>query len=90
MLVASALVVVLPPGNYTVVVSAATGTGVALLEVSDLRSLDRAVVPAAGAANLVVQSGNPMGKSGTFSAAAAKAALELCAAVPIAVSVGGR
>lgn len=33
----SALVVVLPPGNYTAVVSAASGTGIALLEVYDLR-----------------------------------------------------
>jgi hypothetical protein len=40
----SALVVVLPPGNYTASVSAATGTGVALLEVYDLRSINPAVV----------------------------------------------
>lgn len=33
----SALVVVLPPGNYTAQVSAATGTGIALLEVYDVR-----------------------------------------------------
>lgn len=33
----SALVVVLPPGNYTAMVSASTGNGVALLEVYDLR-----------------------------------------------------
>ena len=33
----SALVVVLPPGNYTAIVSAAAGTGVALLEVTDIR-----------------------------------------------------
>ncbi len=33
----SALVVVLPPGNYTATVSAAAGTGVALLEITDLR-----------------------------------------------------
>ncbi len=35
----SALVVVLPPGNYTAIVSAAAGTGVALLEAYDLRNL---------------------------------------------------
>jgi hypothetical protein len=35
----AALVVVLPPGNYTAVVTAATGTGVALLEVYDLRAV---------------------------------------------------
>ena len=33
----SALVVVLPPGNYTAIVSATTGTGIALLEVTDVR-----------------------------------------------------
>lgn len=33
----SALVVVLPPGNYTAAVTGASGTGVALLEVYDLR-----------------------------------------------------
>lgn len=37
--VESALVVVLPPGNYTAMVSAAAGTGIALLEVADLRTL---------------------------------------------------
>ena len=35
--VESALLVVLPPGNYTAIVSAATGTGIALLEVTDTR-----------------------------------------------------
>ncbi len=35
--VESALVVVLPPGNYTAIVSATTGTGIALLEVTDIR-----------------------------------------------------
>ncbi len=35
--VESALVVVLPPGNYTAIVSATTGTGIALLEVTDVR-----------------------------------------------------
>ena len=33
----AALVVVLPPGNYTAIVSATTGTGIALLEVTDVR-----------------------------------------------------
>lgn len=41
--VESALVVVLPPGNYTAIVSAAAGTGVALLEVTDLRTLPPSV-----------------------------------------------
>ncbi|MEY4938840.1 MAG: hypothetical protein RIQ93_575 [Verrucomicrobiota bacterium] len=34
----SAMTVVLPPGNYTAIVSAAAGTGVALLEITDLRN----------------------------------------------------
>lgn len=43
----SALLLVLPPGNYTAIVSAASGTGVALLEVTDLRIFGAATVPAA-------------------------------------------
>lgn len=39
----SALLVVLPPGSYTAVVSASAGTGVALLEITDLRILGGAV-----------------------------------------------
>jgi hypothetical protein len=42
--VESALVVVLPPGNYTAIVTAAAGTGVALLEVNDLRTLPTSTV----------------------------------------------
>lgn len=42
----SALLVVLPPGNYTAIVSAASGTGVALLEVTDLRIFDSTTLPA--------------------------------------------
>lgn len=84
----AALVVVLPPGNYTAVVSAATGTGIALLEVSDLRNLGGTVVPAASAHELVVQRGAAPARSGT--ASPARAALELCAALPLAVAVSGR
>jgi hypothetical protein len=86
----SALVVVLPPGNYTAIVSAASGTGIALLEVNDLRSLGSTVIPASASPGRVVQSGVPAGKAATMSAAAAKAALELCAGVPLAVSVASR
>lgn len=42
----SALLVVLPPGNYSAMVSAASGTGVALLEVTDLRIFGTATLPA--------------------------------------------
>jgi hypothetical protein len=88
--VESALIVVLPPGNYTAVVSAATGTGIALLEVSDLRGLGGTVVPATGPTDLVVQSGGVPATSGRSSAAPAKAAVEICAAVPLAITAVGR
>lgn len=89
--VESALVVVLPPGNYTAVVSAASGTGIALLEVSDLRSLDSTVVPATSPTDLVVQNGTASsGRTITVSVAAANAAVELCAALPLGVSVAKR
>ena len=87
--VEAALVVVLPPGNYTAVVSAATGTGIALLEVSDLRNLGGTVVPASAPTDLVVQNGAVNGKMGTLAASATKAAVELCT-LPIAVSVASR
>jgi hypothetical protein len=80
----SALVVVLPPGNYTAIVSAAAGTGVALLEVTDLRSISSNAVPASAQATLVVQNGGVPAKG-----AANSSLLELCN-LPIAVSVAGR
>lgn len=42
----SALVVTLPPGNYTAIITAGTGTGIALLEITDL-SLGGMAFPAA-------------------------------------------
>jgi hypothetical protein len=90
--VESALVLVLPPGNYTAVVSALSGTGIALLEVSDLRNLGGTVVPATSPTNLVVQGGTgpAPGKPFSLSAAATKATLEFCAAVPLAVTIASR
>ena len=85
----SALVVVLPPGNYTAVVSAATGTGIALLEVTDLRMFSGTALPAEARRDLVVQGGPMQGRATTLAGAAAKAAQELCA-LPIAVSVATR
>lgn len=50
----SALLLVLPPGNYSAIVSSATGaTGTALLEVNDLRTLNGAVTAAEIAAAAV-------------------------------------
>lgn len=43
----SALLVVLPPGNYSAVVSAETGTGIALLEVTDVRNFLGTITAAA-------------------------------------------
>lgn len=81
----SALVVVLPPGNYTAIASSGSGTGIALLEVMDLRNLGNTVVPASVVAGEVVVAA-PVRTPAT----GAKAALELCAALPLAVSVASR
>jgi hypothetical protein len=85
----SALIVVLPPGNYTAIVSAATGTGIALLEVTDLRNPATSALPASVPSELVVQSSAAPG-SGTNAGAMTKAALELCAGVPLGVAVANR
>lgn len=76
--VESALVVVLPPGNYTAIVSTASGSGVALLETYDLRGQT--------AANLIA-SRDAARKPASSLAAAAKGAIELCGGVPLAVAV---
>jgi hypothetical protein len=80
----STLVLVLPPGNYTAVVSAATGTGIALLEVRDLRSVGAGVAPAATAPGAVVR------RAASQAGAVAQAAPELCGAVPLTVAVAVR
>lgn len=86
----SALVVVLPPGNYTAVVSAASGTGVALLEVTDLRNLGGSVATA-GAEDLKLallrdRAPSPA-KIATPAAAKGPPASELCGDVPAAVAL---
>jgi hypothetical protein len=88
--VESALVVVLPPGNYTAIVTAASGTGVALLEVNDLRTLSGAVVPTSTPTDRVVQRGAFPAKAADISTSTAKAALELCAALPLGATVASR
>jgi hypothetical protein len=85
----SALLVVLPPGNYSAVVSATAGTGLALLEVSDLRNLNSTAVPASGTPGAVVRR-DAMPARENRTGALAQAAIELCAAVPLAVTVAGR
>jgi hypothetical protein len=76
----SALVVVLPPGNYTAVVSGVGGTtGVALLEATDLRIIG----PAANAAQFI--SSLPTNASPAARKAALARALELCG-LPLAVT----
>lgn len=82
----SALVVVLPAGNYTAVVSSSSGTGVALVEAYDLR----AVSPSA---NLIAQHRlAPTARAASFVATPAKpssrpAVLELCDGLPLAAAV---
>ena len=89
--VESALLVVLPPGNYTAVVSSATAaTGIALLEVTDLRSFTSNSLPAGSTGELVVKSqSGPAARSITLSPMA-RVAAELCGAVPLAISVASR
>ena len=79
----SALVVVLPPGNYTAHVSASGGTGVALLEINDLRSL--------GVTGIAVSSvPGPTRQAASALASVAKAALEFCDGLPLAATVANR
>jgi len=79
-----ALALVLPPGNYTAVVSSATAaTGVALLEVRDFRGFGAAVAPASGAPGSVVQQGGGAAANG-------RAPVELCGTSPVTVTVAGR
>lgn len=83
--VEAALVVVLPPGNYTTIVSAVSGTGIALLEISDLRNLGGTVVPASAPRSEVVVASPVRASFG-----AAKLTLELCEGVPVAATVAVR
>jgi hypothetical protein len=82
----SALVVVLPPGNYTAIVSAATGTGVALLEITDLRNLLGTVTAAATDGSLVRREPAPASRLSPM----ARVAVELCGGVPLATTVARR
>jgi hypothetical protein len=84
----SALVVVLPPGNYTAQVSAASGTGVALLEINDLRSLSAAGITVSSLDAITPV--RPAAVASAEPARATNAVLELCAAVPLAVTVASR
>ncbi|MEN9813718.1 MAG: hypothetical protein RL479_2404 [Verrucomicrobiota bacterium] len=81
--VEAALVVVLPPGNYTAHVSAPSGTGVALLEINDLRSLGEAGIAVSSLPGPTRQAASPL-------ASVAKAALEFCDGLPLATTVAKR
>ncbi len=77
----SALLLVLPPGNYTAIVSGAGGTtGIALLEATDLRIIG----PATGSATQVIAS-LPANASPAERKAALRRGLELCG-LPLAVT----
>jgi hypothetical protein len=82
----SALVVVLPPGNYSAVVSAASGVGVALLEVSDLRNLGTNFIAGAPGTPVLatLRNGTP-GRAAGATGATPASALEFCT-VPLAVT----
>jgi len=82
--VESALVLVLPPGNYSAMVSGATGTGIALLEVRDLRGFGATVVPASGSPGAVLQ------QVSDAAPVNGRAPIELCGAAPATVTVAGR
>jgi hypothetical protein len=81
----SALVVVLPPGNYTALVSSTTGTGVALLEAYDLRTLPSNSVVAMNGSSLPARAGS-LAASAASTKRAPNAAVELCE-VPVAVAM---
>ncbi len=76
----SALVVVLPPGNYTAIVSATAGTGVALLEAYDLRNLLPTI---AVASTEPVRAASPT--QGLASVNGKAVPPELCVATPLVV-----
>ncbi len=78
----SALLLVLPPGNYTAQVSGVGGTsGIALLEATDLRILG----PATGTATQVIAS-LPKNPTPEQRRAALQRTLELCSGLPLAVA----
>ena len=77
--VESALVLVLPPGNYTAIVSSAGGTGVAILEVNDLRTLSGTFTTVAAQQPTIPARASSL-------AVASKAALEFCTA-PLATAL---
>jgi hypothetical protein len=78
----SALLLVLPPGNYTAQVSGVGGTtGIALLEATDLRILG----PASGTATQVIAS-LPKNPTPAQRRAALQRTLELCSGLPLAVA----
>lgn len=76
----SALLVVLPPGNYTAVVAGANGTtGIALLEATDLRII--------GLTNAATQFIASLPKDASpAQRSAARQAIELCSGLPLAVA----
>lgn len=81
--VESALVVVLPPGNYTAIVSAATGTGIALLEVNDLRTPGGLVAASANDAAIAGDGAGARVRAASFTGGE-RPVLELCAGLPLA------
>lgn len=80
----SALMLVLPSGNYTAVVSGNGGTGVALLEVTDLRNSGLRAT-ASTIEQVLTFSRERASPYGASRLAAAKRALELCGTSPLGI-----
>ena len=83
------MLLVLPPGNYSAVVTGNGGTGVALLEVTDLRNGGlRATASSLDQLAALTRERADSAQRGT--SGAPKSALELCVGVPLPVAVVGR
>jgi hypothetical protein len=78
----SAMAVVLPPGNYTAIVSAAAGTGVALLEITDLRNAGLRAV-----ADTPVERSLSLIRERAIAPAVRKSEVELCVGLPISLAM---
>jgi hypothetical protein len=87
----SALLVVLPPGNYTAIVSSANGgTGVALLEVTDVRNFGVALTATYDEQLALLKDRQASPTREADRMIAARAAQELCSGTPLTAALGTR
>ncbi|MEO5959651.1 MAG: CHRD domain-containing protein [Opitutaceae bacterium] len=80
----SALIVVLPPGNYTAIVSGNGGTGIGILEVTDMRNAGLRATASTVEQSMVYNLERSKARSG------AKPAVELCEAGPVSLAMVAR